>query len=202
MSHRLTIVAPIALTLLGGAAWSQTDPQTVGVSVDGTVVEVPVDLAAQACGISAETLLEQWEQLDTQMSTMADTTVAADATDLAPVASSESTQKAAGVGGEAAQGSGEEGTDTMAGAGKGPASGTPADSAANTDTADAADAVAGGGDFAPVVAAAAPQASAAANPQDALDETAAPTEGTALSKAAVCEIDAQKAAGLGIKAPG
>ena len=54
----------------------------------------------------------------------------------------------------------------------------------------------------PVAAAAAPQASAAANPQDALDGSAAPTEGTALSKAAVCEIDAQKAGALGIKVPG
>ena len=68
------------------------------------------------------------------------------------------------------------------------------------DAAETKDAAHGDGN--PVAAAAAPQASAAANPQDALDGSAAPTEGTALSKAAVCEIDAQKADALGIKVPG
>ena len=58
-----------------------------------------------------------------------------------------------------------------------------------------------GGDLAPVVAAASPQASAAANPQNALGPQAAPTENTPLSRAAVCEITAQKAADLGIRRP-
>ena len=167
MSQRLTVLASLALPLLMGMAWAQGDPQSVGVAVDGTVVEVPVDLAAKACGVSAETLLAQWKQLDTQTSTMANTSVAADAADLAPVAAPDDTQKQAGVGADAAE------------------------------TKDAAH-----GDGNPVAAAAAPQASAAANPQDALDGSAAPTEGTALSKAAVCEIDAQKAGALGIKVPG
>ena len=123
--------------------------------------------ARLVCGLSAETLLAQWKQLDTQTSTMANTSVAADAADLAPVAAPDDTQKQAGVGADAAE------------------------------TEDAAH-----GDGNPVAAAAAPQASAAANPQDALDGSAAPTEGTALSKAAVCEIDAQKAGALGIKVPG
>lgn len=186
MSHRLTIVASVALPLLAGTAWAQDDTHSVGISVDGTVVEVPVDLAAQACGVSAETLLEQWAQLGTQMSTMAATTAVADATDLAPVASPEDTQKASGVA-EAAPGTGADGADAMAGSSAGSAAG--------------ADAAASAGDLAPVVAAASPEASAAANPQDALGETAAPTEGTALSKAAVCEIDAQRAAELGIDVP-
>jgi hypothetical protein len=75
---------PAVLVLLGGPALAQDDPQTVGVSVAGTVVEVPVEVAARACGVDAGTLLAEWEDLDTEMSTMADTTVAADATDLAP----------------------------------------------------------------------------------------------------------------------
>lgn len=200
MSIRLTIVAPIALSLLGAGAWAQTDPQLIGISVEGTVVEVPVDLAAQACGISAETLLEQWQQLDTQMSTMADTSVTADATDLAPVASPDDTQKAAGVGAEEASDAEAAGTAVTADAEAGSAPSE--DSAAGMAAAPAAAASAAGGELAPVVAAAAPEASAAANPQDALDETAAATEGTALSKAAVCEIDAQKAAELGIETPG
>ena len=62
----------------------QDDPQTVGISVAGTVVEVAVDVAAEACGVDQETLLADWEALGTVMSTMADTKVAADATDLAP----------------------------------------------------------------------------------------------------------------------
>ena len=98
MSHRLTVAACLALPLLAGTAWAQDAPQTVGIGVEGTVVEVPVDLAARACGVSAETLLQQWEELDTQMATMAATSVAADATDLAPVASPEDTQRASGVG--------------------------------------------------------------------------------------------------------
>lgn len=161
MSQRF-ITAALATLLMAGSALAQGDPQSVGVAVDGTVVEVPVDLAAKACGVSAETLLAQWKQLDTQTATMANTSVAADATDLAPVAAPDDTQKQAGVGADAAE-------------------------------------TAGSG---PVASAAAPDASAAANPQDALDQTAAPTEGTALSKAAVCEIDAQKAGELGIKTPG
>lgn len=196
MSHRLTIAASLALPLLAGTAWAQGDPQSVGVSVGGTVVEVPVDLAAQACGVSAETLLEQWEQLDTQMATMAETSVAADATDLAPVASPEDTQKASGVGptNTNATSAGDTGTAGAAGARSGSAAPTPAGRGS--------DAAAGAsGDLAPVVAAASPEASAAENPQEALDDTAAPTEGTALSKAAVCVIDAQKAAELGIRAP-
>ena len=65
------------------------------------------------------------------------------------------------------------------------------------------EAVAGpGGDLSPVVAAASPGASAAESPQQALGGGAAPTEGTALSKAAVCEIDAAKAAEAGIRTPG
>ncbi|MBB1492508.1 MULTISPECIES: hypothetical protein [unclassified Paracoccus (in: a-proteobacteria)] len=189
MSYRLTIAACLALPLLTGTARAQDAPQKVGVSVEGAVVEVPVDLAAQACGVSAETLLDQWKQLDTQIATMAETSVAADATDLAPVASPEDTQKASGVGPTDATSAGDAGT---AGAGSESTAAAPAGSGAEA---------AGTGDLAPVVAAASPDASAAENPQKALDDSAAPTEGTALSKAAVCEIDAQKAAGLGIKAP-
>lgn len=189
MSHRLTIAACLALPLLAGTAWAQDAPQTVGVSVEGTVVEVPVDLAAQACGVSAETLLDQWKQLDTQIATMAETSVAADATDLAPVASAEDTQKASGTGLADTASAGDAG---MAGAGPGMAA-APAGSGAEA---------AGGGDLAAVAAAASPEASAAENPQEALDDSAAATEGTALSKAAVCEIDGQKAARLGIEAPG
>ena len=45
MSQRLTVLASLALSLLTGTAWAQGDPQSVGVAVDGTVVDVPVDLA-------------------------------------------------------------------------------------------------------------------------------------------------------------
>ena len=196
MSHRLIIAASLALPLLAGAARAQdaAPPQSVGVSVDGVVVDVPVDLAARACGVSAGTLLDQWKQLDTQVATMAATSVAADATDLAPVASAEDPQRASGVG------------PTEQPVPSADASGTEA--LAQTQPAPSAgggtgEAVAGtGGDLSPVVAAASPGASAAESPQQALGGGAAPTEGTALSKAAVCEIDAAKAAEAGIRTPG
>lgn len=194
MSNRLTIAASLALPLLAGTAWGQSAPQTVGVGVNGTVVEVPVDLAARACGVSAETLLEQWEDLGTQMATMAATSVAADATDLAPVASPEDSQRASGVGpvDQPVPSADASGTEALAGTQATPSAGD-----------QAGEAVAGeGGDLSPVVEAAAPDASAAENPQKALDGDAAPAEGTALSKAAVCRIDAARAAELGIETPG
>lgn len=195
MSHRLTIAASLVLPLLAGAAWAQdaSPPQSVGVSVDGTVVDVPVELAARACGVSAETLLDQWKQLDTQVATMAATSVAADATDLAPVASPEDAQRASGVGPteQPVPSADASGTEALAE--------TQADSSAGSGTSEA---VAGpSGDLSPVVAAASPEASAAENPQKALNEGAASTEGTALSKAAVCQIDAAKAAEAGIRTP-
>lgn len=193
MSHRLTVAACLALPLLAGTAWAQDAPQTVGIGVEDTVVEVPVDLAARACGISAETLLQQWEELDTQMATMAATSVAADAADLAPVASPEDTQRASGVGPteQPVPSADPSGTQALAETQAAPSAGDQASAA-----------VAGAsGDLSPVVEAAAPDASAAENPQTALDGDAAPAEGTALSKAAVCRIDAAKAAELGIETP-
>lgn len=196
MSHRLTLAAALALPLLAGAAGAEPMPPSVGISVEGTVVAVPVDLAARACGISAETLQAQWAQLDRQMATMAATSVAADATDLAPVAAPEGSQKAAGVG-PSDQAPASASADAAAGAAPA-AAGTAAPASEGAGRLPAAGA---GGDLAPVVAAASPQASAAANPQDALGAQAAPTENTPLSKAAVCEITAQKAADLGIPTP-
>lgn len=87
--------APAALILLAGAAVAQDDPQTVGVSVAGSVVEVPVDVAAEACGVDAGTLLAEWETLGTELSTMADTTVAADATDISPDVAADTAMDAA-----------------------------------------------------------------------------------------------------------
>ena len=155
MSHPLTIAAVLALPLLAGTARAQDapPPQSVGVSVDGTVVEVPVDQAARACGVSAETLLEQWRQLDTQMATMAATSVAADATDLAPVASPGDTQKASGVGPteQPVPSADAAGTQALADSQAAPSAGGEASAA-----------VAGkSGDLSPVVAAASPGASAA-----------------------------------------
>ncbi len=75
----------VAALLLGpSAALAQDEPATVGVSVSGVVVEAPVEAAAIACGVDAKTLLAEWEQIGTELSTIANTAVRADTIDLAP----------------------------------------------------------------------------------------------------------------------
>lgn len=69
MSHRLIIATSLALPLLAGSVRAESDQQSVGISVGGTVVEVPVELATQACGINAETLIAQWDQRNIQIAT-------------------------------------------------------------------------------------------------------------------------------------
>lgn len=193
MSYR--IVA--ALVLLPGAVLAQDNPRTVGVSVDGAVTEAPVEVAAEACGIDAETLLAEWAQLDTEQSTMAETSVAADATDLAPGAAAGTPMNAGAEGGTGADRSEashpadiDPPLDADAAAAAGSTAAAP-DGAASTES---------------VVGEAAspdgvtPEEAATGTGPGAPDERAA-TGDPSLSKAAVCEISAEAAAQAGIAAP-
>ena len=50
MTYRIA-ATPLTIVLWTGATLAQDNSQTVGVSVDGTVVEIALDVAAEACGI-------------------------------------------------------------------------------------------------------------------------------------------------------
>ena len=179
MSHRLamsTLVLPTVFAVLAGVAGpalAQNDPQLVGVSVAGTVVEIPVDVAAEACGVDAETLLADWEALGIEMSTMADTSVTADATDLAPAVEADTAMDAAIDGESPADGADATNSET-------------GDVAAdvNSDATEGANMAGDGTENA------------------ASSDLATPVEGTDLSKAAVCEVSQGTADGLGIAVPG
>lgn len=215
MIHRIA-AAPVALVILSGAVLAQEDRPMVGVSVEGTVVEIDVDLAAEACGLEAEVLLAEWETLGTELSTMADTSVQADATDLAPAVEvdtqmdsvvdgpavtdgADATHEAGGEAavdlasdGEAgvAEGEATAGTDTEPGSEpEVPSDGT---MDAGVEATAEADIEAGSDDGAAVAEAG----------EDAGAMPATPTEGTVLSKAAVCEISRESADSLGIAVPG
>lgn len=221
MSYRIAA----ALMLLPGAALAQDDPRTVGVSVDGVVVEVAVERAAAACGVDAETLLADWAQIGTEQATMADTSVAADATDLAPevvadtpmdsVIDGETVADGADATHETSGGATEAATDVASDAGQaGDADSAPATAGAAGEGAAAASADAGAGPEATVEPGSQEASTEAAGTGDAAEaatadagpaaegEPATPTEGTTLSKAAVCEISADTAAEHGIPVSG
>lgn len=192
MSYQLAA----ALVLLPGAVLAQDDPRTVGVSVDGVVIEAPVEVAAEACGVDAETLLAEWAQLDTEQSTMAETSVAADATDLAPGVAAGTPMDAGAEGG--------------AGADRSEAShpadiDPPLDAAAAAAAGSTAAAPDGAASTESVVGEAAspdgvtPEEAAAGTGLGGPDGRAA-TGAPSLSKAAVCEISAEAAAQAGIAA--
>lgn len=246
MSHRLA-AAPLALIVLSGAALAQDDPQTVGVSVDGAVVEVPVDLAAEACGLDAETLLAEWGALDTELTTMADTSVGVDATDLAPEVAVDTPMDSVLDGESVADGADathevdgdsapDMASDVNAAEGATGADTAEAEGSAEVAAGDAGDAVstastedtqpgsepevpadgsmdagvevtadaggATGDDPATADAATSEEVAAGALEQEATGGPATPTEGTTLSKAAVCEVSREKAEPLGIAVPG
>ena len=235
MSHRIA-VAPLALLALSGAALAQDNPRTVGVGVDGTVVEVPVELAAQACGIDAERLLAEWEALGTELSTMADTSVQADATDLAPEVAvdtpmdssidgltvtdgADATSSAEGGAAQDVASDVNAGTDGAAATATDDAVSEVQQTAADTEpgtepevptdgTMDAgveatAEAGAEGDDPATADAATSQEVAAAGTEQEAgAGGPATPTEGTTLSKSAVCEVSRETADSLGIALPG
>lgn len=72
-------VAVLALALSAGAAWAQEG--TVPVSVEGTVVEVPSDIAAAACGLDDDQLEAAEEGVTaTEVETAATTTGTTDDT--------------------------------------------------------------------------------------------------------------------------
>ncbi len=235
MPHRIAagpVATAVALVLLPAAAPAQDNPRTVGVSVDGIVVEVPADVAAQACGVDAETLLAQWEGLGTELQTMADTSVAADATDLAPEVAGDTQMDSVLDGQTVADGAdatheadGEAATDLASDVSAGAAGGAAdAAGAAATPTASTQDtepgaepavpadgsmdagveaaAGAAGDDPATADAATTEEVAAAGTGQGATDGPGTPTEGTLLSKAAVCEVSRETADGLGIALPG
>ncbi|HVG48684.1 MAG TPA: hypothetical protein VM899_11185 [Rubellimicrobium sp.] len=236
MVHRI-VVAPLALLALSGGALAQDNPRTVGIGVEGTVVEVPVEIAAQACGIDAETLLAEWEGLGAELSTMADTSVQADATDLAPevavdtpmdsaidgVTVTDGADAVAEASGAAAPdvasdvnaGTGSSGNATAAGSealsdvqttaadtqpGSEPE--VPADGTMDAGVEAAADAGAAGDDPATADVATSEELAAAGTEQEAQSGPATPTEGTMLSKSAVCEVSQDTADSLGIAVPG
>lgn len=220
MSYRIAA----ALMLLPGAALAQDDPRTVGVSVNGTLVEVPAEQAAAACGVDAETLLAEWAQIGTEQATMANTSVAADATDLAPEVAADTPLDAA-IDGESVA----DGADATHGT-SGGASGTATDVASDAGEAGDADGPAAtasaageGAAAASADAGAGPEATAEPGSQEAAAGTGAgtgagtatadagtaaeggpatPTEGTTLSKAAVCEVSEDTAAEHGIPTSG
>ncbi|WP_246849682.1 hypothetical protein [Rubellimicrobium arenae] len=235
MSYRIA-VAPLALLALSSAAWAQDDPQTVGVSVDGTVVEIPVEQAAQACGVDAETLLAEWNALGTEISTMADTSVQADATDLAPEVAVDTPMDAAIDGqtvtdgadatseadGSAAQDVASDVNAVTEGATAPAAEGTPGTisdvqaTAADTEPGTTPDVPADGtmdagveamadssatGDDPATADAATSREVASAGSEDEGGMPSTPTEGTTLSKSAVCEVSRDTAASLGIAVP-
>lgn len=186
MPHRLK-AAPVALILLSGAALAQDDPRTVGVSVAGTVVEVPVEVAAEACGIDAGTLLAEWEGMGADISTMARTSVTADATDLSPEVAADTPMDATRDGVTVA-----DGADATADAGGEEAPDVASDGVTGSQ-----------GDVGGVAAdAGAGAAAGAAAGEDEAAGMATPTEGTALAKAAVCEVGQATADELGIVAGG
>jgi len=233
MSHRIA-AAPLALLVLSSAALAQDDPRTVGVAVEGTVVEIPVDLAAQACGLDAETLLAEWGALGSELATMADTSVQADATDLAPEvavdtpmdsaidgqtvadgadATNEADGSAAqdlasdvnatpeGAAGSTAEGSVSDVQTTAAGTEPGTEPGVPVDGTMDAGVELTADASATGDD--PATADEATSQEVAAGTEQVADGgPATPTQGTALSKSAVCEVSRDTANSLGIALPG
>lgn len=231
MSHRIAA----ALILWPSLALAQDNPRTVGISVDGTVVEVPVEQAAEACGGDAEALLSQWEALGMELSTMADTSVTANATDLAPEAGADTPMDSVLDGetvadgadamneadgdvaqdlasdvnaGEAtdatAEGAGgtEAGTDvTAADTEPGSEPGVPADGSMDAGVEATADASATGDNPGTADAATSEEVAAAGTNQDATEAPATPTEGTPVSKAAVCEVSQETADALGIVLP-
>ena len=226
MSHRIA-AAPLALLALTGAALAQDDPRTVGVAVEGTVVEIPVDLAAQACGLDAGTLLAEWDALGSELSTMADTSVQADATDLAPEVAVDTPMDSAidgqtvadgadathgadggaaqdlasdvdtGTEGPAAGGTASEVQATAADTDPGTEPGVPADGTMDAGV----EPMAHAGDD-PATADAATSRELAGTGPEANGGPATPTEGTTLSKSAVCEVSRETAASLGIATPG
>ena len=163
----------LVLLLPVTAVLAQDNPDTVGVSVDGTVIEVPFDLAAEACGIDAETLRAQWASLGIGVGTMADTSVNADAADLAPEVAvdtpMDSTIDGVSVG---------DGADATHDSTGDPATDVASDGPSSSGTVDDA------------------SSSPAVN-----DGPATPTEGTIRSKAAVCEVGMDTATALGLIAP-
>lgn len=201
MRHHIA-AAPLALLLATGTTLAQDDPQTVGISVEGAVVEVALALAAEACGMDSAALLAEWKALGADIETMADTSVAADATDLAPEVAvdtpMDSTLDGVSVsdgadathdvdGGAAPDLASDDGAGTVsevdltaADSEAGPTPGVPAD---GTMDAGAEVASLGAGDG----------SGTGGGP-------ATPTEGTGLSKAAVCEISRATADSLGIVA--
>ena len=230
------VAAPLTLIVLSGGALAQDNPQTVGVSVEGTVVEIPVDLAAQACGIDAETLLAEWDALGTEIGTMAETSVQADATDLAPEVAVDTPMDSAidgetvadgadsthGTDGEAAQdiasdvnaGSGGDMADvsgvaavsdvqaTAADTEPGAVLEVPMDGSMDAGVEVTAQSGATGDDPATADVATASEAASAGTAQEATGGPATPTEGTTLSKAAVCQVSEETADALGIAMPG
>lgn len=201
MPLRLLPCAPAALLILSGAALAQDDPRTVGVSVDGDVVEVPVDLAARACGVDAETLLAEWEALGTDLSTMADTSVQADATDLAPEVAVDTPMDSAIDGQTVA-----DGADATHGTGGEAAPDVASDATVSGVTPTAAEALPEEGTMDAGTEATADAATeaevAAAGTGEAAGGPATPTAGTTLSKSAVCEVSGDAADSLGIAVPG
>jgi len=237
MAHRLA-GAPLALLVLSGAAMAQDNPRTVGVSVDGAVVEVPVELAAQACGMDEETLLAEWDALGTELSTMADTSVQADATDLAPEVAADTPMDSA-IDGQTVT----DGADATGEADGSPAQDVASDvNAGTSETTPSAEVTADGGAAVSDVQTTAADTEPGSEPGVPIDGTmdagvetadvgaegddpatadlatseevaaaepgpeggamATPTEGTTLSKSAVCEVSQETATSLGIALPG
>ncbi|TNC51202.1 hypothetical protein FHG66_06560 [Rubellimicrobium rubrum] len=163
----------LALLLPLTAARAQGNPDTVGVSVDGTVMEVPFDLAVEACGIDAETLRAEWASLGTEVGTMADTSVNADATDLAPEVAVDTPMDSTIDGVSVA-----DGADATHDSSGDPAPDVASDGPSGQGTADE------------------PASDPAVN-----DGPATPTQGTTQSKAAVCEVGMDTATALGLIAP-
>jgi fermentation-respiration switch protein FrsA (DUF1100 family) len=161
----LTLLLPVP------AALAQDNPDTVGVSVDGTVIEVPFDLAVEACGIDAEALRAEWAFLGTEVGTMADTSVNADATDLAPEVAVDTPMDS-----------------TIDGVSVADGADATHDSSGNPATDVASDGPSGLG-------------TDAASSPTSNDGPATPTEGTIQSKAAVCEVGMDTATALGLIAP-
>lgn len=228
MSHR-RVAAPMALILLSGAALAQDDAPLVGVSVEGTVVEVAVEAAAEACGLEAEALLAEWESLGTEIETMADTSVRADATDLAPAVEVDTAMDAAIDGetvadgadatherdgeaaqdlasdleGGAAEGGGADGIGEGADGEPAPEAGVPADGSMDAGVEVAEGTASEGDDPASAdLAGSAEVAAAGTGQEEAAGGPATPTSGTVLSKAAVCEISRETAESLGLDVPG